>query len=72
MADHLVSDGYLEAGYEYIIIDDCWASKQRDNNSRLQPDPDRFPNGIKDLADYVGINYFFYYTRCKIITACQK
>lgn len=58
MADHLASDGYLEAGYEYIIIDDCWASKERDNSSRLQPDPDRFPNGIKALADYVSINYF--------------
>lgn len=59
MADHLVSDGYLEAGYEYIIIDDCWASKERDNNSRLQPDPDRFPNGIKALADYVSVNSLF-------------
>lgn len=63
MADHLVSDGYLEAGYKYIIIDDCWASKQRDNNSRLQPDPDRFPNGIKDLADYIhdkGLKFGIY------------
>ncbi|KAJ8924358.1 hypothetical protein NQ315_007154 [Exocentrus adspersus] len=63
MADHLVSDGYLEAGYEYVIIDDCWASKKRDNNSRLQPDPDRFPNGIKALADYVhdkGLKFGIY------------
>lgn len=53
MADLLVSDGYLDAGYEYMIIDDCWTAKKRDENNRLQPDPDRFPSGIKALADYV-------------------
>lgn len=58
MADLMVSDGYLDAGYEYIIIDDCWASKKRDENNRLQPDPDRFPSGIKALADYVS--YFVF------------
>ncbi|KAJ8962660.1 hypothetical protein NQ318_001054 [Aromia moschata] len=52
MADRMASDGYLNAGYEYIIIDDCWASKERDDSGRLQPDPDRFPSGIKSLADY--------------------
>jgi alpha-galactosidase len=53
MADHLAADGYLEAGYEYLIIDDCWASKERDDQGRLQPNATRFPNGIKALADYV-------------------
>ncbi|XP_030748155.1 alpha-N-acetylgalactosaminidase-like [Sitophilus oryzae] len=52
-ADKMASDGYLAAGYEYIIIDDCWASKSRDSENRLQSDPDRFPSGIKALADYV-------------------
>lgn len=54
MADLMVSDGYLAAGYEYIIIDDCWAAKTRDENNRLRPDPERFPSGIKALADYVS------------------
>lgn len=53
MADLMLDGGYLDAGYEYIIIDDCWASKQRDENDRLQADPERFPSGIKALADYV-------------------
>ncbi|KAI7815282.1 alpha-N-acetylgalactosaminidase [Rhyzopertha dominica] len=53
MADLMVSDGYLDVGYEYIMIDDCWASKERDESDRLVPDPDRFPSGIKALADYV-------------------
>ena len=32
---------------------DCWAAKERDANGKLQPDPKRFPSGIKALADYV-------------------
>lgn len=56
LADKMVEDGYLNAGYQYIIIDDCWLSYDRDENGRLQADRDRFPNGIKDLADYVSYN----------------
>jgi hypothetical protein len=33
----MVEDGYLEAGYEYIIVDDCWLAMTRDKNNRLQP-----------------------------------
>lgn len=54
MTDLMVSEGYLAAGYNYIIIDDCWMSKERDAQGRLQPDPERFPNGIKALSDYVS------------------
>lgn len=60
MADRMVDDGFQSAGYEYVIIDDCWASKERDNTSRLQPDPLRFPSGIKTLSDYVS------FRRCKL------
>lgn len=46
--------GYLDAGYEYVIIDDCWPEKQRDKETgRLVPDMKRFPFGLKDLSDYV-------------------
>ncbi|XP_022091561.1 alpha-N-acetylgalactosaminidase-like isoform X2 [Acanthaster planci] len=45
--------GYKDAGYEYINLDDCWMSRERDAQGRLQPDPKRFPSGIKNLADYV-------------------
>jgi len=54
MADHLASDGYREAGYQYVIIDDCWLAKTRDAAGKLQPDPERFPGGIRALADYVS------------------
>ncbi|XP_013859297.1 alpha-galactosidase A [Austrofundulus limnaeus] len=53
MADVMVKEGWKEAGYEYVCIDDCWPSHQRDAQGRLQADPDRFPGGIKKLADYV-------------------
>ena len=54
MADRMAADGYKEAGYEYIIIDDCWLAHERTKAGQLQPDPDRFPSGIKNLADYVS------------------
>ena len=58
-ADRMAEDGYLEAGYEYLIIDDCWLANERDSDGRLQPNADRFPNAIKDLADYVIIESSF-------------
>ncbi|XP_055019734.1 alpha-N-acetylgalactosaminidase-like isoform X2 [Boleophthalmus pectinirostris] len=53
MADRLSEDGWRELGYEYVIIDDCWMSRVRDKQGRLQADPDRFPSGIPRLAEYV-------------------
>ncbi|XP_039871612.1 alpha-galactosidase A [Simochromis diagramma] len=53
MADVMVKEGWKEAGYEYVCIDDCWPSHQRDAQGRLQADPKRFPGGIKKLADYI-------------------
>lgn len=50
----MVSDGYLAAGYEYIIIDDCWAEKYRSDDSKLIADSERFPSGMKALSDYVS------------------
>ncbi|XP_022098913.1 alpha-N-acetylgalactosaminidase-like [Acanthaster planci] len=53
MANHLVDDGYKDVGYQYVNVDDCWPAKERDGQGRLQADPDRFPSGIKALADYM-------------------
>lgn len=61
MADHMVSDGYLAAGYDVVSLDDCWMSRERDANGRLQPDPHRFPSGIKALSDYVSCYYCYLY-----------
>ncbi|WP_052230019.1 glycoside hydrolase family 27 protein [Streptomyces sp. CT34] len=52
-ADAMVKSGMRDAGYRYIVLDDGWQAPQRDANGRLQAHHDRFPGGIKALADYV-------------------
>eukprot|EP01116_Phalansterium_solitarium_P001845 TRINITY_DN11668_c0_g1_i1.p1 TRINITY_DN11668_c0_g1~~TRINITY_DN11668_c0_g1_i1.p1 ORF type:complete len:377 (-),score=132.12 TRINITY_DN11668_c0_g1_i1:89-1219(-) len=52
VADDMVGTGLLDAGYEYVNMDDCWAY-DRDANGYIQPDPRTFPSGIRVLADYV-------------------
>jgi alpha-galactosidase len=62
MADAMVSSGMKDAGYEYIVIDDCW-QVSRDENGDIVPDPKRFPSGMKALADYVhskGLKFGIY------------
>lgn len=54
MADQMISLGLKDVGYEFINIDDCWSLKTRDSSNKLRADPDRFPNGIKAIADYVS------------------
>ena len=53
MADRMAADGFVAAGYQYVTVDDCWLANTRDDQGRLQPDPTRFPRGMKHLADYV-------------------
>jgi len=53
IADIFVERGLKDAGYEYVNLDDCWALPERDANGKLVPDPVRFPDGIKAVADYV-------------------
>ena len=53
IADIFVEKGLKDAGYQYVNLDDCWALPTRDANGKLVPDPVRFPNGIKAVADYV-------------------
>ncbi|CUA75933.1 hypothetical protein RSOLAG22IIIB_01936 [Rhizoctonia solani] len=54
-ADALVSLGLKDAGYTYVNIDDCWSNiTGRDTGTnRIKPDLNKFPNGIKSVADYV-------------------
>ena len=51
-ADAMAANGMRGAGYQYINIDDCWHGA-RDKDGWIQSDPERFPSGIKALADYV-------------------
>ncbi|MEC0167039.1 RICIN domain-containing protein [Paenibacillus graminis] len=69
-ADLLVSTGMKDAGYKYVVIDDCWQTG-RDANGTILADPVKFPSGMKALADYIhskGLLFGLYtdagYTTC--------
>ena len=58
----LVNTGLKDLGYNYMNLDDCWQIK-RDENKTIVPDADKFPNGIKPLADYAhskGLKFGLY------------
>lgn len=72
MADAMVTSGMKDAGYVYLVIDDCWQI-DRDAQGNILPDPHRFPSGMKALADYVhsrGLK-FGLYSDAGTLT-CQK
>ncbi|MFI3142122.1 MAG: alpha-galactosidase [Clostridia bacterium] len=54
MADAMVQSGMLEAGYNYLNIDDCWQASERDIHGALEYNKLTFPNGIKSLATYAN------------------
>jgi len=63
MADLFVELGLDKCGYEYIVIDDGWMLRERDKDGNLVPDPAKFPNGMKAVADYVhskGLKFGIY------------
>lgn len=62
-ADVMVNEGLLDAGYEYLTIDDCWSEMERDKNGNLVADHIKFPHGMKYVADYVhskGLKFGMY------------
>ena len=61
-ADAMVKGGMRDAGYQYLVIDDCW-QVARDAAGRLVADSVRFPGGMKLLAEYVhskGLKFGLY------------
>lgn len=71
IADIMAEKGYKDSGYEYLIIDDCWALKERDGDGNLVPDPEKFPRGMKAVADYVhkkGLKFGMY--SCAGVMTC--
>lgn len=72
-ADILISSGLKGAGYEYVVIDDCWALRERGKDGRLVPDPAKFPHGMKYVADYLharGLK-FGMYSCCGLMTCAS-
>ena len=61
-ADAMASNGMKDAGYQFVIIDDCWQTG-RDAAGNIVADAERFPSGIKALADYIhgkGLKFGIY------------
>ena len=62
MADAMAQSGMKDAGYQYVVIDDCW-QVSRDAEGNIVADPQRFPHGIKAVADHVhalGLKFGIY------------
>ena len=59
IADAIVEEGLDKLGYRFVNMDDCWSAKNRSSTGELQPDPERFPHGMKALADYVHSKNLF-------------
>jgi len=72
MADAMAESGMRDAGYEYLVIDDCWQIG-RDSLGNIIADPERFPSGMKTLVDYVhnkGLKFGIY--SCAGSMTCQS
>ncbi len=61
-ADAMVRSGMKDAGYQYVVIDDCW-QVARDDKGDIVADAKRFPSGMKALGDYIhskGLKFGIY------------
>ncbi|MEU0534366.1 glycoside hydrolase family 27 protein [Amycolatopsis tolypomycina] len=62
-ADAMVSSGMRDAGYQYVVVDDCWFDPQRDAQGNLRANASKFPSGMKALGDYIharGLKFGIY------------
>lgn len=72
MADALVETGMKDAGYEYIVLDDCWQIG-RDKTGKIIVDAEKFPSGMKALGEYIhgkGLKFGIY--SCAGRKTCQR
>ncbi len=70
IADAMVESGMKDAGYQYIVVDDCWHG-ERDSLGFIHPNPENFPSGMKALIDYIhskGLKFGIY--SCAGNTTC--
>ena len=71
-ADAMVDQGLKDAGYEYVVIDDCWSQYRRDPvTEKLLADPVKFPHGMKAVGDYIhskGLKFGMY--SCDGVRTC--
>lgn len=73
MMERMINNGYVDLGYNYLNLDDCWASKDRNSDGQLEADPEKFPSGIKYLSSHIQQSglYFGIYS-CAGTQTCAK
>ena len=62
-AKELIKSGLAAHGYNTVTIDDCWMQRDRDAKGNLQVDPQRFPQGMKAVAQAIhgmGLKFGIY------------
>lgn len=62
-ANAFVQLGLQDLGYTYINLDDGWSTMARDADGNLVPDPNKFPNGMKNVSDQIhalGLKFGLY------------
>lgn len=63
-ANLIVDYGLKDLGYHYVILDDCWSvGRNGSDNNTLIADPEKFPNGMKKVADDIhdlGLGFGMY------------
>ena len=64
VASAMLNNGMASLGYEYINLDDCWASPNRDPQTHaLTWDVERFPSGLPSLINWLhekGLKFGLY------------
>ena len=61
--DRIIELGLDKLGYKYVNVDDCWLTRERDFRGKVIVDPERFPDGMKAVGDYIhnkGLKYGIY------------
>jgi alpha-galactosidase len=62
-AGQLVSSGLAAAGYNTVVVDDCWMAPQRTSTGALTWNPTTFPDGMPSLAAQIhamGLKFGLY------------
>ena len=62
-AQALLDNGMYANGFNYVLLDDCWAYSRDETTQRLTWDPVRFPSGIPSLVSWLhdrGLKFGLY------------
>ena len=46
--------GLVDAGYKILILDDCYALKQRNASGYMVADPSKFPDGMQNFSSSIN------------------